>query len=134
MPKTVNAICKKIIKVKNSFKISGIYFSRWEFWVSVAAPDTLCFKGLKSILWSTKVVEFFVSWYSQSQEAMLFFLSFWLVEGHFWNRVWFTCNWVFLKLKMLQMLCLSVACPYQMISKAPSSELYLQTCLYTLLS
>ena len=46
MPKTVNAICKKIIKVKNSFENSGIYFSSWEFWVSVAAPDTLCFKGL----------------------------------------------------------------------------------------
>ena len=28
MPKTVNTICNKIIKVKISFKISGIYFSR----------------------------------------------------------------------------------------------------------
>ena len=27
MPKTVNAVCKKIIKVKNSFEISGIYFN-----------------------------------------------------------------------------------------------------------
>ena len=46
MPKTVNAVCKKIIKVKNSFEISEIHFSSWEFWVSVAAPDTLCLKGL----------------------------------------------------------------------------------------
>ena len=47
MPKTVNAICKQIIKVKKSYKISGMYFSSWEFWVCVFAPDTLCFKGLK---------------------------------------------------------------------------------------
>ena len=46
MPKTVNAICKKIIEVEKSFEISGIYFSSWEFLVSVAAPDTLFFKGL----------------------------------------------------------------------------------------
>ena len=47
MPKTVNAVCLEIIKVKNSFNVSGIYFSSWEFWGSVAAPDTLCFKGLR---------------------------------------------------------------------------------------
>ena len=47
MPKTVNAICKKIIIIKNSFEISGIYFRSWEFWVSVTTPDPLCFKGLK---------------------------------------------------------------------------------------
>ena len=27
MPKTVNAMCKQIIKVKKSYKISGMYFS-----------------------------------------------------------------------------------------------------------
>ena len=27
MPKTVNAICKQLIKVKKSYKISGMYFS-----------------------------------------------------------------------------------------------------------
>ena len=46
MPKTVNAICKQIIKVKKSYKISGMYFSGWEFSVCVFAPDTLCHKGL----------------------------------------------------------------------------------------
>ena len=46
MSKTVNAICKKIKKVKNLFEISGIHISSWEFWVSVAVPDTLCFKLL----------------------------------------------------------------------------------------
>ena len=45
MPKIVNAICKKIIKVKNSFAISGMYFSRWVFWVSVAAPKSQCSKS-----------------------------------------------------------------------------------------
>ena len=46
MSKIVNAICQKMIKVKKSLKISGMNFSSWEFWVSVAKPDTLCFKGL----------------------------------------------------------------------------------------
>ena len=47
MPKTVNAICKQTIKVKKSYKISGMNFSSWEFWVCVFAPDTLCRKGLR---------------------------------------------------------------------------------------
>ena len=45
MPKTVIAICKQIIKVKNIYMISGMYFSSWEFSVCVFAPDTLCRKG-----------------------------------------------------------------------------------------
>ena len=47
MLKTVNAICKQIIKVKKSYKISAMCFSSWEFLVCVFAPDTLCLKGLK---------------------------------------------------------------------------------------
>ena len=46
MPKAVNAIWKEIIKVNKLYKIPGLYFSSWEFWVSVDVPDTLCFKGL----------------------------------------------------------------------------------------
>ena len=49
MPKIVNAIYKNIIKVKNSFKISGTYFGSCEFRVSVAAQATQSFKGLNLI-------------------------------------------------------------------------------------
>ena len=53
MPRTVNAICKQIIKVKKSYKISGMNFSSWEFWAWVFAPDTLCVKlsGLSGNRW-----------------------------------------------------------------------------------
>ena len=46
MPKTVNAICKQLIKVKKSYKISAMFFSSSEFSVCVFAPDTLCRKEL----------------------------------------------------------------------------------------
>ena len=49
MPKTVNAICKQIIKVKKSYKISGMNFSSWEFSVCVFSPDTLCRKGIQGV-------------------------------------------------------------------------------------
>ena len=55
MSKTVNAICKNTVKVKNSIEISRIHFSSWEYWVSVVAPDTLCFKGLKDKLSTNKI-------------------------------------------------------------------------------
>ena len=40
MFKIVNAICKKIMKVKLSFKISGINLSSWESWIGVAGLTT----------------------------------------------------------------------------------------------
>ena len=46
MPKIVNAICMKILKIKIPFKIYGIIFSSWEFWKVVAGAATPCFKGL----------------------------------------------------------------------------------------
>ena len=76
MPKTVNAIYKQTIKVKNSFKISGIHFSRWESWVSVVAPDTLCFKWLRdSFLYFKNVTDtkaFFFSKEITFQKSFLF--------------------------------------------------------------
>ena len=71
MPKTVNATCKKIKKVKKSYKTSGIDFSNWEFWVSVAAPDTLCFKGLNEIIIS-RLLEAF--WSQSSMEKEVYFI------------------------------------------------------------